>query len=433
MQVSREVVVYFHLLLLQVNVQLFFVNSFVIVTPSTTSSSKSKSSSWNHHRQHHYDAGVVVGAVFAAASISTTSTTTEEDGSDDDATDMKMIARRSFILDSTQRGLLVLLSSSPATSASAAAVTTTTPEVPLLAEETKEGKKKNVADGDSIIHSNSHPPPVSAAPPLLQVVTDPNTYSALAYMPSRYQDRLSSSTSSPSSSPSSTSPPPLILLLHGAGRNDLDIMEDLGNPIGEHAGLIPSLIASGDAPNILLENFAVLAPYSYGKTSFYEEPRSKLLNFVNWAIENKNTETLPNFNFDPNRIILFGFSDGATVAVELLTTRRFVGGVICSYGYSGKTLPSRAIQLLNGIPIWVFHSADDVIFDITKTSDRLVQQLRSSDSSNSSAASSSVIRYSRYDKDPENLPKRVRGHSMGITASKLPEVYEWMLQLPPVV
>ena len=231
----------------------------------------------------------------------------------------------------------------------------------------------------------------------------------------------------------------MILVLHGAGKNDLDILSNLGNSLGEHSGLIPSLIMSGNAPSILLDNFVVLAPYSYGKLSFYEEPRSKLLNFVNWAIENRNTSTCP-INFDPNRIILFGFSDGATVAIELLTTRRFVGGVICSYGYSGQNLPSRAIQLLNGIPIWVFHSADDVIFDITKTSDRLVQQLRQQSRSQQQedqdapsllSNSSSLIRYSRYDKDPENLPdKRVRGHvSMGITASKLPEVYEWMLQI----
>ena len=166
----------------------------------------------------------------------------------------------------------------------------------------------------------------------------------------------------------------------------------------------------------------MLAPYSYGKPSFYNDPRKDLLNFVTWAIQNRNTEELP-INFDPNKIILFGFSDGATVAIELLTTKRFAAGVICSYGYTGKTLPAPALERLSNIPMWIFHSADNVIFDVGN-SDRLVQQLKSKNSS--------VIRYARFDRDPENLPMRVRGHSMGITASKLPDVYEWMLTLPPI-
>lgn len=241
----------------------------------------------------------------------------------------------------------------------------------------------------------------------LQTVTDPNTYSALSYAPPNNNDKT-----------------PLILVLHGAGRNDLDILSDLANPQGEHAGLIPSLIADATAPPELLENFAVLAPYSYRKPSFYQDPRSQLLNFLQWAIQNRNTESLP-LSFDPNHVILFGFSDGATVAVELLTTRRFAGAVICSYGYSGKALPAQALERLANIPIWIFHSADDVIFD-AGNSDRLVQQLKQ-------VSDESLIRYSRFDSDPENLPPRVRGHSMGITGSKMPQVYEWMLNnVPPI-
>ena len=105
------------------------------------------------------------------------------------------------------------------------------------------------------------------------------------------------------------------------------------------------------------------------------------------------------------------------MAVELMTTRRFAGAIVCSYGYTGQSLPGPARERLAGLPMWVFHSADDVIFNVSN-SDRLVQQVQA--------------RYNRYDRDPENLPARVRGHSMGITASKLPEVYEWMLQQPPI-
>ena len=212
------------------------------------------------------------------------------------------------------------------------------------------------------------------------------------------------------------------MVLHGAGRNDLDIERDLADPSGEHAGLIPSLIASGQAPPILLENFAVLAPYSQGRPSFYQDSRSQLLKFIEWA---KKSDTTNMMAFDPNRIFLFGFSDGATVAVELMTTRRFAGAVICSYGYSGGSLPTKAAERLANLPMFVFHSVDDVIFDVSN-SDRLVQQLKMV--SDRTMDIDTLIRYNRYDEDPEHLPARVRGHSMGITASKLPEVYEWMLR-----
>ena len=242
--------------------------------------------------------------------------------------------------------------------------------------------------------------------PPLKVVTDPETYSALSYAPTNRTDNENT---------------PLILVLHGAGKNDQDIFQDLANPIGEHAGLIPSLIASNMGPTNLLDNFCVLAPYSFGKQSFYGEPRQKLLKFVEWAIQNQNTEALP-LKFDPKRIILFGFSDGATVAIELLTTKRFAAGVVCSYGYNGKALPSQALERLKNIPIWVFHSKDDVIFDV-QNSDRLVQQLEDVNSEKG------IIKYSRYNTDPENLPPRVRGHSMGITASKSTELYDWLLDI----
>lgn len=247
--------------------------------------------------------------------------------------------------------------------------------------------------------------------PSLKVVTDPDTYSALAYAPPNNANIEST---------------PLILVLHGAGKNDKEILQDLANPNGEHAGLIPSLIASQTAPSNLLENFCVLAPYSFGKPSFYDDPRRNLLQFVDWAIQNQNTEALP-LRFDPRRIILFGFSDGATVAIELLTTKRFAAGVICSYGYSGKSLPSQALDRLSNLPIWVFHSTDDVIFDV-RNSDRLVQQLEDVNSSKGGTTSASSVKYSRYNNDPENLPPRVRGHSMGITASKSVELYDWMIK-----
>ena len=119
---------------------------------------------------------------------------------------------------------------------------------------------------------------------------------------------------------------------------------------------------------------------------------------------------------------MLGFSDGATVAVELATTRRFQGAIAASYGFSG-TLPDLALERLKGLPFWIFHSADDVIFPVA-CSDRLVESLRKV---NDEAEGSDLIRYSRFDSDQEGFTGRVRGHSTGITASKRTDVYDWML------
>ena len=163
-------------------------------------------------------------------------------------------------------------------------------------------------------------------------------------------------------------------------------------------------------------SFAVVAPYAAGRRSFYEEPRSKLLAFGEWVCSDAGRRAgCP--DVDPSRVYLFGFSDGATVAVELATTRRFAAAVVAAYGYTGA-LPPLATQRLTPLPLWCFHSADDVIFDVAN-SDRLVRTLRQ--------AGSTSVRYTRFERDQEGFTGRVRGHSTGITASKDPEVYRWLL------
>ena len=243
----------------------------------------------------------------------------------------------------------------------------------------------------------------AAAPGALREVTDPRTYTALAY------------------SPPGQAKPPLLVVLHGAGENARDAW-NLADPRGEHRGLAPSLLAAGAAPRSLSENFAVVAPYAgVGRRTLYDDPRSKVTGFVDWVLSDAGRAAgCP--DADPRRVFLFGFSDGATEAVELLTTRRFAGAVVCSYGFTG-VLPSAAVQRLADLPVWVFHSADDAIFDVAN-SDRLVAALRR-------GGTRDVVRYTRYDADPENVAGAARGHTMGIAASKLPEVYDWLLALAP--
>jgi predicted peptidase len=229
----------------------------------------------------------------------------------------------------------------------------------------------------------------------LSILQDPKTYSSLVYQPPPSADNKKS---------------PVIVFLHGAGKNDGDI-SNLADLQGEYGGLLPSLLASGNAPQVLLDNFIVVAPYVGCNTkSFYDEPRSKLLQFISFATSQIQ-------NADTTKIHLFGFSDGATLAVELLTTQRFASGIVCSYGYTG-ILPDLALHKLKGIPMWVFHSKDDAIFRV-QNSDLLVSSLRKGDSS--------LIRYTRYDKDPEDFTGPTRGHTTGITASRDEHVYEWLL------
>lgn len=256
-----------------------------------------------------------------------------------------------------------------------------------------------VAGWSAVPAGSSGEPP--SANGLVQVA-DPQTYSALSYTP-------------PGSAGKKR---PLLVVLHGAGKNDRDAW-DLAELKGEHGGLVPSLLASGKAPLALTDNFAVVAPYSAGSRSFYEEPRGKLIQFVQWVCSDAGRQA-GCADVDPKRIFLFGFSDGATAGVELMTTRRFAGGVFAAYGFTGD-LPSLAKDRLKDLPMWIFHSADDVIFPV-RCSDKLVDVLRK-------VSRRDVVRYTRYDRDQEGFTGSVRGHSTGITASRQAEIYEWMLSL----
>jgi len=177
-------------------------------------------------------------------------------------------------------------------------------------------------------------------------INDPDTYSGLVYVPK-------------SASNNNGKKLPILFVLHGAGKNEKDVW-NLANVNGEHAGLIPSLLASGQAPPELYENFIVVAPYSKDKASFYEEPRSKLLQFMRFAIsaDGGGAQGVDVNIIDLDRKFLFGFSDGATLGVEIMTTRKFAGGVFAAYGFTGR-LPKLALERLKGLPMWIFHSADD--------------------------------------------------------------------------
>jgi hypothetical protein len=180
-------------------------------------------------------------------------------------------------------------------------------------------------------------------------INDPETYSALVYLPKIEGQNIKKKY-------------PVLFVLHGAGRNELDVW-NLSNIKGEHSGLAPSLLQEGTAPPELYDNCIVITPYSRGKQSFYEEPRSKLLQFMGWSISSDGggAQGVDVDRIDREKKFLFGFSDGATLGIELMTTGKFAAGVFAAYGFTG-TLPQLALERLKGLPMWIFHSADDGMY-----------------------------------------------------------------------
>lgn len=178
-------------------------------------------------------------------------------------------------------------------------------------------------------------------------INDPQTYSAIVYTP-KYTD-----------SQQGKEKYPVLFILHGAGKNEKDVW-NLANVKGEHSGLAPSLLQEGKAPVELYDNFIVITPYSKGKKSFYEEPRSKLLQFMSWSIrcDGGGAQGIDCDRIDREKTYLFGFSDGATLGIELMTTGKFGAGIFAAYGFTG-TLPQLALERLKGTPLWIFHSKDD--------------------------------------------------------------------------
>ena len=201
-------------------------------------------------------------------------------------------------------------------------------------------------------------------------IHDPQTYSGLVYLPNKLMAEKRDGESNGNSKKY-----PVLFVLHGAGKNELDVW-NLADIQGEHSGLVPSLLKAGKAPPQLYENFIVIAPYSKGKASFYEEPRSKLLQFMGWSISGDvriddtaggggdggdgggSDEYAYSDRIDRDRKFLFGFSDGATEGIELMCTGKFAAGVFAAYGFTG-VLPQLALDRLKGLPIWMFHSVDD--------------------------------------------------------------------------
>ena len=263
-------------------------------------------------------------------------------------------------------------------------------------------------------------------------IDDPNTYSAVVYIP-------------PAKNGETRAQPmesfPLLVVLHGAGNNQHSAMYEFthvdgtsssSSPPGDHTNLPPYLLSSHRAPPTLSENFIVVAPYvGEGGRSLYDEPRGKILSFVKWFNDWIGTQTFDDGTsvaVDRQRVSLFGFSEGSTLAVELATTRQFHGVVLASYGFTG-VLPPMALERLRDVPIWVFHSEGDGVYDI-RCSNRLVDGLLTYGRGNDVFDVRKTVKYTKLIPAQNTRDDAGSEHvRAALVASTSDEVYAWLLSL----
>jgi predicted esterase len=249
-------------------------------------------------------------------------------------------------------------------------------------------------------------------------ISDPDTYSAVVYVPpAKNGDILAY---------------PLLVVLHGAGNNQHSALYEFTHIPGDHSNLPPYLLSTNRAPPSLSDNFIVVAPYAgKGTRSLYSEPRGKILSFIKRFNAWVGTQTFDDGTsvvVDRQRVSLFGFSEGSTLAVELATTRQFNGVVIASYGFTG-VLPPMAKERLRDVPIWVFHSEGDDVYDI-RFSNQLVNGLLAYGRGNDVFDARNTVKYTklipaqntRYDAGKEHI-------RTALVASTSNEVYAWLLLL----
>lgn len=157
----------------------------------------------------------------------------------------------------------------------------------------------------------------------------------------------------------SREPAPVLILLHGVGSNEQDLM-----------GLAPAL-----DPRFLIISVRAPITLQHGSYAWYhvqfvpnghvidaaeaEASRARLLCFVDEVIES--------YNVNPDRVFLMGFSQGCimSLAAALTAPGRFAGVV----GISGRLLPDILTKAapaneLRGLPLLVVHGTFDSVLAI---------------------------------------------------------------------
>lgn len=154
-------------------------------------------------------------------------------------------------------------------------------------------------------------------------------------------------------------PPPLLLLLHGVGSHEGDLM-----------GLAPYLdprffIVSARAP-------VVLGPGMYGWFHVQLDPYHPIIN-PDEAEASRRTllgfidELIEAYGPDPARVYLMGFSQGAIMSLSVALTRPDkVAGVVVM---SGRVLPEvqplmASPEAMRELPVFVAHGTEDPVLPV---------------------------------------------------------------------
>ncbi len=149
--------------------------------------------------------------------------------------------------------------------------------------------------------------------------------------------------------------PPALLMLHGRGSNEMDLLELAGVLDGRFLTLSPR------APYALGGGFHWYALSQAGAPDphTFEEGLGTLRRFVAEAVEG--------YDIDPARLYVLGFSQGAVMTGALaLTNPPLIAGAVLLSGY----LPLRSAlpieeRALAGRPYFVAHGTQDPVIPVT--------------------------------------------------------------------
>eukprot|EP01006_Ploeotia_vitrea_P010677 TRINITY_DN27691_c0_g1_i1.p1 TRINITY_DN27691_c0_g1~~TRINITY_DN27691_c0_g1_i1.p1 ORF type:complete len:256 (+),score=26.17 TRINITY_DN27691_c0_g1_i1:113-880(+) len=238
----------------------------------------------------------------------------------------------------------------------------------------------------------------------LTLINDPNTFSALSYVPRSYDP---------------TGPPlPLMIYLHGAGENGAN-KDAWSVAASKHKteGTPPEVLSCDTAIPELANNFSVISPHA--KRGWIREiteanAAGPLMAFMDFLVANQGKmDGIP--KFDANRVYITGHSDGATAALKAAATRRFAAclSVACGGGDGHK---------LKGVPVWLVHGANDRILPV-RCSDSVATTLKKVNGESGPAG----MKYTRIEEAPPTEECMLKGHMTNWPTYKDPAVYDWLL------
>eukprot|EP00933_Yihiella_yeosuensis_P045867 TRINITY_DN4129_c0_g2_i5.p1 TRINITY_DN4129_c0_g2~~TRINITY_DN4129_c0_g2_i5.p1 ORF type:complete len:294 (-),score=19.88 TRINITY_DN4129_c0_g2_i5:373-1254(-) len=243
----------------------------------------------------------------------------------------------------------------------------------------------------------------------LRILCDPDSFTALAHVPSSAEARFNSSESG------QTKSYPLLLYLHGMGQSGHDISKTLDEPA---TGSPPVELHFGRAVQELRDKFVMVAPQTNRGWQSQD-----LEGFVRFLLD-RSTHEMLGVQLDSKRFYITGHSIGGTaalIAASMLRTTsgkpRFAAVVPVAPSYISS------FQGLQGQPVWLHHGANDIIAPVA-ASDHAYQELQSIN------PGSDMLRYSRYDYAPTapgRNPHTHAGHASPILAYQDPELYNWLL------